>query len=88
MLVKTALRYGTQVYQEDFDMNKIKELKSLEVLADTASIGDDPRAAIAARKQIQMVSGLTKHDSGGFLEEFRDIGAKALEEEIDDAIDI
>lgn len=86
MACKTAARYGTAVYQEDFDMHKVKELKALEIISDTAGAGDDPRAQIAARKQLHLVSGLTKNEDRGSLEAFRELGAKALEEK--DFIDV
>ncbi len=87
MLAKTALRYGTQVYQDDFDMNKIKELKSLEIISDTAKIGDDPRAQLAARKQLQLVSGLTKNDTSDAMEVFRDLANRALDDKTIDELE-
>ena len=79
MLVKTALRYGTAVYQEDFDMNKIRELKSLEVLADVSKESGDVRAVIAAKKQLQLVCGLTATDTGQEQDDFRALATEALE---------
>lgn len=83
MLTKTALRYGTKVYEEDIDIAKVRELKSLEILSDRAGEGDDPRAQIAARKQIQLVAGLTKDTSGSEAESFRELASKALDDDDD-----
>jgi len=81
MLAKTALRFGTALYQDDFDMAKVRELKSLEVISDTARLADDPRAQLAARKQLQLVAGLTKVDMGDAMESFRDLAKLALDDE-------
>lgn len=80
MICKTALRYGVGVYESDLDMAKIRELKSLEVISDTARRGDDPRAQIAARKQMHLIYGLTKDASSEQGEEFRLLAGKALDE--------
>jgi len=84
MLVKSALRYGTAVYSDDFDINKIKELKSLDVLADVAMEGDDPRAVLAARKQLQLVAGLTANNLEDGADDFRELAQKSLEWEEED----
>jgi hypothetical protein len=78
LLAKTALRYGTGVYESDIDMAKVRELKSLEIISDKAKAGDDPRAQIAARKQYQLVAGLTKDSSMEESEQFRTLATKAL----------
>jgi hypothetical protein len=81
MLAKTALRYGTGIYEEDIDMAKVRELKSLEIISDKAGQGADPRCQLAARKQMQLVQGLTKTDNRSESESFRDLAGKALEDE-------
>lgn len=83
MLVKTALRYGTNVYEADIDMAKIRELKSLDIISDAAKDSTDPRAQIAARKQFQLVAGLTKDSSSDAAEQFRALASKVLEDEDD-----
>lgn len=87
MLVKTALRYGTGVYESDVDMAKVRELKSLEIISDKAGAGDDPRAQIAARKQYQLVAGLTKDSSTEESEQFRNLAGKALQDEDPEYLD-
>ena len=87
MLAKTALRYGTGIYESDIDIAKVRELKSLEIIGDTARKGDDPRAHLAARKQLQLVAGLTKHSDGDSTEQFRDLATKALAEDSVDLLD-
>lgn len=83
MLAKTALRYGTSVYEADLDVSKIRELKSLDIIADKASDGDDPRAQIAARKQYQLVAGMTQDSGTEAGEIFRDLARKTLEDPLD-----
>jgi hypothetical protein len=78
MLVKAALRYGTAVYKDDFDLGKIRELKSLEIIADTAGLGEDPRAQLAARKQMHLVQGLTRNDLTEDMDNFKELAEKAL----------
>jgi hypothetical protein len=88
MLTKTALRYGSKIYEQDFDMNKVRELKALEIIADTAGAGDDVRAQLMARKQLQMVTGLTNREESDMMDAFRDQGIKALEDDDDEVIDV
>lgn len=85
MLAKTALRVGTDIYAEDFDMNKIRELKSLEIIADTAKDGADTIAQLAARKQLQLVSGLTNKTDTHLEDAFRTMAEeKQIEGEVYD----
>jgi len=88
MITKAALRYGTAVYKDDFDLNKIRELKALEVIADRAGDGEDPRAQLAARKQLQLVSGLTRNDATEDMDNFKDLAEKALTYKGDEDIEL
>jgi hypothetical protein len=83
LLVQTALLYGEGAYGTSVEGGKVRELKMLEAIADVSKIGSDPRAMIAARKQIQLVKGLTKNDTEDSMDTFRDLASKALETEED-----
>jgi hypothetical protein len=77
MLVKTALRYGNALYEDDMDTGKVRELKALDIIMDAAKDSQDVRAALSARKSFQQLAGMTK-ESGDLAEDFRLMASKAL----------
>jgi len=80
VLCKTSLRYGTAVYGDDLDMGKVRELKALDIIADTSKEGADPRAQLAARKQAQLLAGYTRESASEESELFNDMARRTLEE--------
>lgn len=81
VLVKTALRFGSAVYNDDYNNTRVRELKMLEQIADDAGVGQDPRAQLAARKQLQLVTQLVKNSDMDAQEGFRELAQKALAHE-------